>query len=491
MSQSKGNASYRKEINLERGEKGDDDPEEEDTYQDDTKGKYKVSRKAADSLISTDLHPSNSKESFDHDNIFGYLNSRRSNKGLEEREKADEEATKQKYDKNEEASNLVRLSRNINKDLDKYTDQDERSSLYDDYEAKDVEKRGVLNGPEDYEEIEDDLSGISEDMIAVQESSNEAEKKETRKDARVKRDQAVAEIDKVKSSPDDPAKLDEPKTAANIPYSCEVSRIELPKSSNEASAPNDASKIKGVGSKEMSSKLSDSSKIQESTNVASSKRDESDAEYEKRVEEEIQRKINSIKEEIQQDIEAQQRLRDIEENNARFDELRDQEHEDEERQNFENEPIEKRQTVAKRSIREIADDAAVSSKRNKKRFLRREQPKMRQHRFSQIGKSDTSKENKSLKKRFVTNHDKSSEEIPSKEPFKKKRERTRQIFLANNDQYQTKKRQSRSTLLFDRTVVRPENELFMNSDLNSYLHADNRMVRISAKQTKIINNNNK
>jgi len=234
------------------------------------------------------------------------------------------------------------------------------------------------------------------------------------------------------------------------------------------------------------SKLSDSSKIQELANtVALLKKDESNREYEKYVEEEIQRKIDLIKEEIERDIEAQQRIRDIENNNAKFDELQDQEHEDEEKQkmNFENESIEKRQTMAKRSVQEIADDAITfSEKSEKKRSLKKEQNKKRQHQSNKISTSGTSKQDENLKRQVI---DKPSEQVPSKELFKKKRERVRQIFLVNNDQHQTKRRQLRSySQPPAQAVLRSEDELFMNPKLNSYLHMDNRMVRLNRKQTK-------
>lgn len=469
---------------MKHEERSDNDLEEDGVYQDDAKEIRKISREAVDAAVPTGFHLSNAEKSFDRDNV----NLQRSNEGLEEVEEADEEAMRQGRDKNEEASNLMRLPRNINADFNRYTDQDERSSLYDDYEAKDIAKRGVLSGSEDYEEIEDDSPGI-EDMAAVQESTNEAEKRETQKDARVKRNQAkISEmLDKSELNSYDSAKFGESKIAAKNPYSHEISRIELSKSFNAGPAPNDASKIKDFGSKDVISKLSDFSKIQEPTSiVALSKKDNLNAEYEKRVEEEIQRKIDSIKEEIQRDIEAQQRRRDIERNNAKFDELQNQENENEDRQNFEDESINKRQSEAKRSVQKIIDDVAASSKSNeKKRSLTKEQYKKRQHRSSKIDKSNTLKENENLKKRVVAEQDK-SEQIPLKDLFKKKRERVRQIFLVNNNQPQTKKREMRSsTLPSDRTAVRSENELFMNPDLNSYLHTDNRMVRLR-KWTKII-----
>jgi len=482
-SQLKEDTNYAKEINLQHEEKNDNELEEDGMYQDDISKKHKISKKAANFMSSTDLHSSNAEESFNRDNIPSYLNSQHSNENLEETEEADEETTKRKRDKNEKASNLIRLSRNINDDFNRYTDQNERSSLYDDYEAKDIAKRGVLSGSEDYEEMEDDLPGI-EDMAAVQELTNEAEKRETQKDTRVKRDQMeISEIlDQSRSNVDNPAKLEESKIVEKNPYSREVPRTEFPKSFNEASTPNTT---KTSESKDVISKLNDSSKIQELANtVALLKKDESNREYEKYVEEEIQRKIDLIKEEIERDIEAQQRIRDIENNNAKFDELQDQEHEDEEKQkmNFENESIEKRQTIAKRSVQEIADDAITfSEKSEKKRSLKKEQNKKRQHQSNKISTSDISKQDENLKRVI----DKPSEQVPSKELFKKKRERVRQIFLVNNDQHQTKRRQLRSySQPPAQAVLRSEDELFMNPKLNSYLHMDNRMVRLNRKQTK-------
>lgn len=454
--QSAGDVSYAKKINLKH-EKQNDNDYEDGTYQDDAKEKLQALRKGRNSTILADFHPSNAEESFDRDTP-NYFNSQHSNERLGE---------------TEEASNLVRLPRNINNDLDRYTDQNEGSSLYDDYEAKDVAKRGILNG-EDYEEMEDDSPEISEDMAAVQGSTNEVDKREIPKDARVKRDQAeISEmLDKSKSNPDDSAKLEESKTAPQNSYSRDVSRVELSKSFN------DASKFKDFGAKNIISKSNGFSKIQEPASiVAASKRDESNAEYEKRVEEEIQRKIDSIKEDIRRDIEAQQRIRDIEDNNAKFDELQDEEHEDEDRQNFEDEPIEKRQTIAKRSIREIVDDAVASSKKDEEKRSSRKQYKKRQHRSQMSDRSETLKENKNLKRRSATNQEKSFEQIPAKEHLKKKRERVRQIFLMNNDQHQTKKRQLRRRYASstDRIAIGSKSELFMNPD--SHLLTDNRMVK--------------
>lgn len=444
---------------MEREEKDNDLEKDDLTY---PREKHKTSKRSA----NPDVQQSNAEKSVNRETSSLSLD------GASDyaEEEADEE-TKQEGDKDVETNDLVRLPRDVN--VEKYTDQDERSSLYDDYEAKDVAKRGVLGGPGDYEEAEDDSPGILEDTVALEEQ-NEKERRETRgSDSRVKRDQMISQTsDNSESS--NPAKLEEAKIAES-PLTGKVSRVESSKSFNRReSAPDDpASKIKGfTGSNEVISRSSGSIESKEPAHViSSSNKDESSAEYEKRVEEEIQRKIDSIKEEIKRDIEAQQRIRDIEENNARFDELRDQE--DEERQSSEGEPIEKRQI--KRSIREIA--APSSSKRdNRKQSLNGEQRDKVQRRSSEIAKPDNLKENGSLKRQFAINRDKSSEQAPSKGIFKRKREHVRQIFLVNNDR--TKRRSSRSYALpSDRTAVRPENKLF--TDLNSYRHTNDGMVRLS------------
>lgn len=395
---SNGATGHARQISSEHEEEEGDSPEGDEAYRDDTKEKRKVSGRAAvsDDFRSPDL--------------------------------------------DSPSDPVPRLPRDANGDFDRYTEQDGRSSLYDDYEAKDVAKRGVLSGPEDYEEIEDDDPGDT--------------------DGRVKRDQAeIAEtLDTSKQGPGDPA---EPRESRKVPNSRQVSRGELPKSSNDG--------IRGFGSRNVTSRPNDPSEVRERTDEVTSGKGGSDAEYERRVEEEIQRRIDSLKEEIQREVQAQRRIRDVEDNNARFDELR--EREDEEEQDLEGEPI-------KRSVREIAVDTAARSKTNeKKRSPRREQPhKKRQHRSNETEKSDVSKESEDLTRRLVANHGVSSEQLPSGD-LRKKRERVRQVFLMSNDQHQAKKRRSGSyPLSSDRAAVRSENELFMNPDSN--LHTNNRMVKL-------------
>lgn len=440
-----------REINLEREEKDNDLEKGDLTY---PREKRKISKRSA----NPDVQQSNAEKSVNR--IASPLSLNEASDYAEEQ--ASEEAAKQEGDTDVDTNDLVRLPRDVN--VEKYTDQDERSSLYDDYEAKDVAKRGVLGGPGDYEEAEDDSPEILEDPVALEE--NEEEKS----DSRVKRDQAISETPD-KSESRNPAKLKEPKIAESS-LTGKVSRVESSKSFNRReSAPGDpASEIKGSAeSDEVISKSSGSIESKEPANVISSSKHESNAEYGKRVEEEIQRKIDSIKEEIKRDIEAQQRIRDIEDNNARFDELWDQEVEE----NSEGEPIEKRQI--KRSIREIAASSS-SKKDDRKRSLNGEQRDKLQRRSSEIGRPDNLKESERLKRLFAINRDKSSGQAPSKELLKKKREHVRQIFLVNNDR--TKRRSSRSyTLSSDRTAARPENELF--TDLNSYHLANDGMVRFS------------
>jgi len=462
-------------VNSQIEEKDNNDFEKGDMYLEE---KHKISKRSANS-VNTDFQQPNAEKPINYDNVIAisHLNTQRSNDESDDAEE-DEKMAKQERDKNEETSSFVRLARDINAGLDKYTDQDERSSLYDDYEAKDVAKRGALGSPEDYEEAEVDSSGI-DDVAAVQEQGsiiNEADKREAQNDARVKRDQVIEEApDKSKSVSNNPARSMQLKIASENSYLHQVSPGESLKSFNEASASNDASKIKESGSNEAISKASGASKIAEPASIITSSK-EDEAKSEKRVEEEIQRKIDSIKEEIQHDIEAQRRVRGIEKNNARFDKLQNQEDEDEEGSSFESKPIEK----AKRSVREVADIAVASSKKSgKKDSLKRQQQrkKVQPTRAKKIGKSDISKKSKNLKRRSVANHDESLGQTSSKGLFKKKRERVRQTILVSNEQ--AKRRSTSYALPSDPTGARLENELFMEQDPNSQVYIDNKMVRFS------------
>lgn len=456
--------------NLETHKKNDHVlPEDDNAY---LTVKHKISKRFANS-VNTDLQPSNEKSTDYESNAASSYRVLRSNEksdytGEAEEETNRDEVAREKPDQDRKTGNLVRLPRDVTgKFLDKYTDQDERSSLYDEYEAKDVAKRGIPGGSEDYEEEAKDDSSVIEDVAALQEQelANEADKRETRNDARVKRDQAISAEpladEQADLTPVNAPKLDGSKIAEEDPSSRQVSLVESIKSSDEASASDDISKTKG-------SESNVSPEIKEPLSaIASSADDDLNAKYEKRVEDEIQRKIDSIKEEIRRDIEAQERIRDIEENNARFDQLREHE-EDEEGRNAEGEPIEKRQTVAKRSVRK-GDQAAFSRTKNDKSPVEKKQRDKSQRRSREIDKSNASNENKGAKKRSMV-----SGQFSANGLVKKKREHDREMFLVNNDR-KARKRRSKS-YISDQTDVRPKNELFADRNLNSYLYTDNKMV---------------
>ncbi|KAG7198179.1 hypothetical protein KM043_005593 [Ampulex compressa] len=338
---------------------------------------------------------------------------------------------------NEEEASLakenLRSPRTAAEEAEKYTDQEERSNLYDEFEPKDVVKRGILDGAGDYEEVdeEEDTLGDVEDTVALEQGDStieEAEKTENR-ETRVKRDHSGAEDQKeiveaknggssntgneakqqrlskrnaplekrnsmneeksrsnVESSKikkkreDDKTKADSLKSQGN---KLEVHLSEEKGTVVEAPNPSDSSNVEEPSAASVSSheasKLDDSSnlaktskdELKEAPKVEDSKVSENDvskgtkkvdwgADYEKRVEEEIQRKIDSIKEEIKRDIESKQRVKEIEENNARFDELREQEDDDEDRQSLIGEEKEERRSVSKRSTGSSDIDAQGS-----------------------------------------------------------------------------------------------------------------------------------
>lgn len=455
-SQPRGNISHAGEINP--GKKGNADLAKDDRYLGERR---KISKRSA----NPDVQQSNVEKSI---SIASRLDSNVESDYGEE-ETGEEEIAKREEDDKEETSELVRSPRDVN--VEKYADQDERSSLYDDYEAKDVAKRGVLGGPGDYEEAEDDSPELLEDTASLEEGETGGTRES---DSRVKRDRETISETFDKSESSNPAKLEEPEVAKN-PFTRQVSRVESSKSFNRrasSSSGDPASKLEGSDRlNEVISRSSDSIENAIPAGVITLSGQDERSKYGKRVEEEIQRKIESIKEEIKRDIEVQQRIKDIEDNNARFDELWDQEEEE----SFEGEPIEKRQ-IGKRSIREIATSSS-SQRDDEKRCLKGERRDKLQRRSSEsIGGSDTLKEKESLKKRFAINRDKSSEQVPSMGLVKRKRERVRQTFLVNNDR--AKKRRSRSySSSSDRTASRP--------DLNSYHYTNDGMVRFSEKQSKI------
>ncbi|XP_032664015.1 transcriptional regulator ATRX homolog [Odontomachus brunneus] len=486
-SQPRQNANYDakeiQEVNL-KYEKGNGNVEENNTF---LRQKREVPRNFLNS-IDDDFLRSNVEKSVD-DNAVNHLNLPDSNEKADYAEEADDEITRRReYDEDEETSNLVRLSRSA--DL-KYIDQDEGSSLYDDYEVKDVAKRGA----EDYEEVEEDSPDVLEDMAAVREeesAADEAERRETRSDARVKRNQATSgSLDNnVKSNASDllvsegmrsseiaselrldSGNLEESKV--DEPSSRQVSNVELSRGIDEPLLPNNGASNKLVGFASNEAVSSSSGASAEDASVV-----------EKRAEERIRRKIDSMKDEIRRDIEAQRRIRDIQENNAKFDELQE-----EESRNFADNSIEKRQSMAKK--RSIRDVEAVASSKNadKKRSPKRESCEKPQRRSSETDKSDNKSRKHSLrekpKRRFAKHRDESSKQSPSKGFFKKKRERARETILVKKDRQRAKKKHSRSYALpSGGSDGKLGNELALNQDLNSYLRANDETVRSNGNYGK-------
>ncbi|XP_076276120.1 uncharacterized protein LOC143207022 isoform X2 [Lasioglossum baleicum] len=354
---------------------------------------------------------------------------------------------------------------------DRFIDQDERSMLYDDFETKDVVKRGVA---EDYEELDeevDDAEDSLEDRGSVEE---DAGRRKVSSDARVKREHGsqkreisaplndptknlesalkdksgkdsglvedqtgkketrVAEeqpgkLEKEAKVNEDQSKLDQAsneqtdQSKRNIVTDpqIDVYKIAAEADSKQPSLTNDQVQIAGaVTSEEAKIKeeaglssdkktvdeppdlngvakledtkadalTSDAAKIEtpagnaEAGNSEDANKPEnlspdvstgvqSDKDYEKRVEENIQRKIDSIKEEIKREIAESEKFKEIESNNAKFDEILDQEEDEEEQLAAEAAAAEKKENPAKRSASNLDKSQKVSS--GDKRLVKR------------------------------------------------------------------------------------------------------------------------
>ncbi|XP_016773621.2 spore wall protein 2-like isoform X1 [Apis mellifera] len=181
-----------------------------------------------------------------------------------------------------------------------------------------------------------------------------------------------------------------------------------------------------------------------------------DEDYQKRVEEQIQRKIDSIKEEIKREITENQRIREIEENNAKFEELRDEEEEeeDEEEDDQENESaIDKRDTVSKRS----PDPAAAAPADKDKSQVREEKRlgmvrrKKRQGESGGGGNSNSNSNNQEKQdesssgkksRQAATMKKRSAAKLEAQDPEKipRKRERPREVILVERPERKKKRR---------------------------------------------------
>ncbi|XP_043800199.1 uncharacterized protein DDB_G0290685-like [Apis laboriosa] len=184
-----------------------------------------------------------------------------------------------------------------------------------------------------------------------------------------------------------------------------------------------------------------------------------DEDYQKRVEEQIQRKIDSIKEEIKREITENQRIREIEENNAKFEELRDEEEEeeDEEEDDQENEAtIDKRDTVSKRSPENSGDKSQI---REEKRFAMVRRKKRQgengggngnnNNNNSNQDKQDANESSSSKKTRqAATMKKRSAAKLEAQDPEKipRKRERPREVILVERpDRKKKRRRRAKNT----------------------------------------------
>ncbi|XP_033355840.1 eukaryotic translation initiation factor 5B-like [Bombus vosnesenskii] len=459
----------------------------------------------------------------------------------------------------------------VNEDSARFIDQEERSNLYDDFESKDVVKRGI-SGSEDYEEMDDDALAAAEDTAALEDnaSDEETDKRKVHGDVRVKRDhensketdnaevagkaanlatssdlssdQKTAETSlKRDTATDKDSKVAEARvTKADKDSNDQSKRNVVDKNENEASKINcdretdnskqpstsndqkptiegsetakilaqgseeatgdaktreinlsgndkaanelvgdasgvketskaeeskiadvassaDAAKVEVVANAAETSAADDSEKLANSKNEAETA-EQIDEDYQKRVEEQIQRKIDSIKEQIKREIEENQRLKDIEENNARFDELRELE-EDEEEQAPEvaltGDDAPKRSVADRNSGKSrIRDNVEKQSIKRKKR------QDSGQEKTRDASDSSSNKKSwpRTVKKRSIMQ----SETIPKKH--------ARQAFLTRTDRKKKRKRRSKNSMLIpEQRNVKLEESLPADYTLDSNL----------------------
>ncbi|CAK9819639.1 hypothetical protein ANTPLA_LOCUS10320 [Anthophora plagiata] len=466
---------------------------------------------------------------------------------------------------------------NVKEDSEKYIDQEERSSLYDDFEAKDVVKRGI-SGLEDYEEIEDDSANAAEDVALdeAQLSDEEVDKKKVHGDVRVKRQHEnlkEAEITEISGKLENPGAssntiADQKTQETSLKQDSvnekenKVTESQVNKDSNEQGEQlkrnvaekneNDMSKInseRDMENSKQSSSLNEQTEIESNENAkllnqdnpdassdrktqevglasntkglneitgepsslkGASKVEESkiaevqspegvkidvpanapevtpsedldkvetsknevaakeqlDGDYEKRVEEQIQRRIDSIKEEIKREIAENRRMKEIEENNEKFDELREEE-EDEEEQAIDSEAPEKQENLSKRSLRNSGKLEVRESNEKKAVKRKKRQGENGQEKMQGASESGT-KKSRLVKKRSVGKVESQGlNEIPKKHEF------PRQVYLVKTDRRKKRKRRSKnSALIPEQRTVKLEDSLPADLVLDSNLRGD-------------------
>ncbi|XP_017754615.1 PREDICTED: uncharacterized protein LOC108546851, partial [Eufriesea mexicana] len=464
-----------------------------------------------------------------------------------------------------------------------FIDQEERSSLYDDFETKDVVKRGI-SGAEDYEEMDEEAAGGAEDSAILEDNplDEEAEKRMARGDVRVKREyENLREADTVEaagksessgtsadSSGDSKAaetplkrgagsekdntvvenqasKMDkesndqEENSKRNVPEKNEsdMSKVNSDRETDgtkQSLMANDQTEIESGESGKLQNQegqqIADQGKTQETSLSGNGKvtndlaSDSSDLKGTSKAEEskiadvanketakvdvpanvaetvaaaEVAEKLENSKkepataeqldgdyqkrEEIKREIAEKRRIRDIEENNAKFDELHEQEDDDDEEQALEAEAADKRD-VSKRSVRNagkiaVRDKAEKPSIKRKKRQGDNGPEKVQ-------GASDANSSKKprqtTVKKRSMT---KSQSQTPIVNEVPIKRQYPREIFLVRNDRKKKRRRRSKNpNLISDQRTAKLEDNLPGDFPLDSSLRGGLGDAKSSARK---------
>ncbi|XP_031833802.1 uncharacterized protein LOC116427509 [Nomia melanderi] len=240
-------------------------------------------------------------------------------------------------------------------------------------------------------------------------------------------------VDKISSSNDEKGANDRPGLDG-------ATKIEDTKVA-EAPSP-DTAKIDAPASSPEAKVSEDTAKYENPLNTDTQTAEQSDKDYEKHMEEQIQRKIDSIKEEIKREIAKNEQLKEIERNNARFDELLDQEEEEEEeeQQAAEAESSGMKENLSKRSARNL--DKSQTRSNGDKRSVRLQ--KRQKESMQTSGSSDSRLEKKSARQKVGKRSVGSSQlDQGSNVMSLKKRNSPREVYLVRRDRNAGKKRRRR------------------------------------------------
>ena len=128
------------------------------------------------------------------------------------------------------------------------------------------------------------------------------------------------------------------------------------------------------------------------------KEDESEDDYEKRVSEQIQQRIDAIKEELKREIEEKQKIEEIEENNSKFDDLENEE----EKEESQNSKSSDQQLIFKRSLKK-QNSKPVRTKRRiirrRKRSISRNLQNLKENEKMDLGSKKVQFRHESIRKR--------------------------------------------------------------------------------------------